>query len=80
MLSTTLLIIKLSVDNMENSKRFNLILVSCIRIIPPQDIRVFHKFYQKIDQKFFNFKKINASITFSRNKQFTKINTCKILK
>ena len=53
MLSTTLLIIKLSVDNMENSKRFNLILVSCIRIIPPQDIRGVSQILSKNRSKVF---------------------------
>ena len=42
--------------------------------------RVFHKFYEKIDQNFFNFKKINTSIIFSNNKEFMEINTRKILK
>ena len=75
MLSTTLVIIKWSVDIIENSKRFNLILVSCIRIIYLHKVyRVFHKFCQKINQNFLNFKKINTS----KNKQFTKINTLKI--
>ena len=39
MLSTTLIIIRLSVDIIENLKRFNLILVSFVRIIPPQGIQ-----------------------------------------
>ena len=61
MLSTTLVIIKWSVDIIENSKRFNLILVSCIRIIYLHKVyRVFHKFCQKINQNFLNFKKINT--------------------
>ena len=81
MLSTTLVIIKLSVENIGNSKRFNLILVSCIRIIPPQGMQGVSKILSKNRSKlfnFFNFKKINTSIIFSKNKQFTKINTRKI--
>ena len=39
MLSTTLVIMKLSVGNIENSKRFNLILVSCITMILAQGIQ-----------------------------------------
>ena len=59
MLSTTLVIIKLSVDNIVNSKRFNLTLVSLIRIIPPQGMQGASQILSKIDQNFFNFKKIN---------------------
>ena len=36
MLSTNLIIIKLSADNIESSKKFNLMLVTCIKTIPPQ--------------------------------------------
>ena len=66
-----MVIVKLSVDNIENSKRFKLILVYY------KVYRVFEKFYQKIDQNFLNFKKINAPIISSKKKQFTKINTRK---
>ena len=58
MLSTALVIIKLSVDNIENSKRCKLILVYY------KVYRVFQKSYQKIDQNFFNFKKINTSTIY----------------
>ena len=72
---STLEIIKLSVDNTENSKRSKLILVYC------KVFRKFQNFCQKIDQsKVFDFKKINTLIIFSKNKQFTKNNTRKILK
>ena len=73
MLRTTLVIIKLSVGNIKNSKRFSLILVSCVRIIPPQGIQSVSKILSKNGSNFFNFKKINTSIIFSKNKQFTKI-------
>ena len=66
-----MVIVKLSVDNIENSKRFKLILVYY------KVYRVFEKFYQKIDQNFLNFKKINTPIISSKKKQFTKINTRK---
>ena len=66
-----MVIVKLSVDNIENSKRFKLILVYF------KVYRVFEKFYQKIDQNFLNFKKINTPIISSKKKQFTKINTRK---
>ena len=66
-----MVIVKLSVDNIENSKRYKLILVYY------KVYRVFEKFYQKIDQNFLNFKKINTPIISSKKKQFTKINTRK---
>ena len=75
MLRTTLVIIKLQVGNIKNSKRFSLILVSCVRIIPPQGIQSVSKILSKNRSNFFNFKKINTSIIFSKNKQF---NTRKI--
>ena len=37
--STTLVVINLLIDNTENSRRFNLILVSYIRAITPQVIQ-----------------------------------------
>ena len=78
MLRTTLVIIKLSVGNIKKSERFSLILVSCVRIIPPQGIQSVSKILSKNRSNFFNFKKINTSIIFSKNKQSTKINTRKI--
>ena len=53
MLSTTLVIRKLSVGNIENSKRFNLILVSSIRIIPSQGIQVVSQILSKNRSKLF---------------------------
>ena len=53
MLSTTLVIIKLSVDNIVNSKRFNLTLVSLIRIIPPQGMQGASQILSKNRSKLF---------------------------
>ena len=46
-------IIKLSVENIENSKRSDLILVSCIRIIPPQGIQDISQTLSKSRSKLF---------------------------
>ena len=68
MLSTTLVIIKLSVDNIVNSKRFNLTLVSLIRIIPPQGMQGASQILSKNRSKLFQLSE-NKSINHFFKKQ-----------
>ena len=79
-LSTTLVIIKLSVDNTENLKRFNLMLVSCIRTIPPQGIQGVSQILSKNRSTLFQLWENKYINHFFKKKRFTKINSRKIFK